>query len=361
MSPRMRSCRLRNRRHGVPRARRTRVVWCAVATSVLTAACRAPSKPEDGGQAAPDASATMAVATVPPASAATATSASGGPSGAEPPCVKVSAAVKDGPVARFRGVGVHHAVRLIAEIFRVNVVVAGGSDAPLALDVRADKAEQALTDLAAAAGLSVEKRSVGWVLAPKEALGNPPRSALAACPGADLDLVRADATQLLELATDVCARPIPHKVEGELTLRLRNVPIHLVATEAVRLAAPAGKLPAIRGPEPELGTPCSGPPLRLVKMHCEPPAELELVATFVGPSGKSLAMLRRGWAGVVRQGDFVGKAEMTKAADDAEVGISWQVTRIADRELTLSLARPESRPQDKPRKTRVLRLPPSCP
>jgi hypothetical protein len=225
-----------------------------------------------------------------------------------------------------RGADPHHAARLVAAAFALDVLIVGGGasvDAQLAtLD-----GDAALARVADAAGLAVARRGTLRIVAPKDVLAAlPAASARAAVSGGreiDIDFLRADAANLMRFFGDLERREIKSELRGEVTIRARRIrALDLLALLAALGRAPvrasertitvgAGALPPAGGDTllcdvtPAERTRMLPPP----KLGCVDPDTVEVVG-LAGPPARLVALVRGRMAGdktrraaVVRAGD----------------------------------------------------------
>lgn len=190
-------------------------------------------------------------------------------------------------------VDAHRAAFFLAETYKVNVIVAGGTPEPLTLALTADKAEAAFQQLAKAAGLALAVEGRTFILAPAErvaALGKP-RSA----PGGrkvTIEFMRVDAARATEVIAEIDQAPLAAKLTGQVSLHLRNVPAQDVLGLLTRLAGagaafPTGIEAADEGCVRNEADSSAG------ELSCVPTSTLEVAATSVVGKDRAMALLRR--------------------------------------------------------------------
>ncbi len=218
---------------------------------------------------------------------------------------------------RVRGADAHQAARLVAEVFRVNVVAIGGLGAPLDLDAAPADAEAALRAIAAKAGLVVARRPPVYWLTPRE------RPLVAAArPGLrqaglpiSIDFYRAPAATVMEVLATVAKQEARGAPAGEMTVFVRRVPAGDLLDD-LRAYAAAGPLPAAAARTDDGCARRADSQL----LACVPLGELALYGVAARPDGPRVALLgRKGGAALVlaRVGDTVGRegARVTAIVD----------------------------------------------
>ena len=262
---------------------------------------------------------------------------------------------------KVRGLDVHRAMRFAAEAVRENVLVVGGSTAPLSFDIEATQGSEAITEVARRAALDTRARDRMTLVAASTLLA---RLEAAGVHGDDRDVdlafVLADAGDVVRLLSDVSRVEVTGDLDGSLSVLARGVGSAALldalvalggghATLAGPVTLPQGaSLPAVTGwppsPEPE---PCPEGGYRYrVAAGCVAVDALELRALALVTGREPLALVapRAGipgpWRGeVVRRGDFVGFPRRDPSGEEH----FWRIESIDEHGLRLVLVRdPES-------------------
>jgi glyoxylase-like metal-dependent hydrolase (beta-lactamase superfamily II) len=115
---------------------------------------------------------------------------------------------------------VHEAARFIAQLYRVQVLVVGGTAEPLHVELGGADSEEALRRLASAAGLALGRKDAIFVLAPVELQGRVegPRRPLQPGKPINLDLRLAEADDVLRVLAEVLGLQPEGHVGGRLSV-----------------------------------------------------------------------------------------------------------------------------------------------
>ena len=233
------------------------------------------------------------------------------------------------------GLDVHEAARLLARVYEVPIVVAGGTDAPLRLPLADADAATAIGRLAAAAGLVARSKPPFWLLAPPDQIGRleGAKRGLPAGPRIDLDLELVEMDRLFRVLADVLHLRPDGAVAGRLSVfgkKLGSIAVTTIVSRLAGLEASRHEGRLVVGgavaatPAPPVPTCEPEPPLpTVVFARCVDPRELDVLG-WAARGGRTLAAVRartahtdgRAAAVLVAPGDRLGRTEAAVARID---------------------------------------------
>ncbi|MBL8741990.1 MAG: hypothetical protein JNK04_12875, partial [Myxococcales bacterium] len=223
--------------------------------------------------------------------------------------------------------GLHAYARLLGDVYRKDLVIAGDLAAPGGrpcsgdcLDIE-DRAAGFEPALALAGAPVVMRRGAAIVSSHVKPVPSP---VAGASPAVDFDLERGNGAELARIMGDISKRKVLGAPDGEITIFVRNRPaldvLALIAdaagtTTAPRgsdvAVAPGGELPPMT-PSTQTLRPAGDAPRTSawVMAESDPIESLRVAALISSPTGTVRAVLRApagpGW--VVKVGDYIGKA-----------------------------------------------------
>jgi hypothetical protein len=131
------------------------------------------------------------------------------------------------PVAssRIASLGVHEAAQFASRLYRVNVIVLGGTAATITLPLEGLDAATAMARIAKAAGLRVVRKDATFVLAPREivATATAGRRGLPVGTRLDLDFVGVDAMNVFRTLADALKLSVDGTVRGQLSIFVKGM------------------------------------------------------------------------------------------------------------------------------------------
>ncbi len=264
---------------------------------------------------------------------------------------------------RVRGLSVHQAARFVAQVRHASVLVAADASVPsVELALEAGSAEAALGAIATAAGLGVERWGSGpaaiYVIASTERLARARDVRVPALPSSrrlDVDFERASAAQVLALLSASGEWALTGALDGEVTITARGALVRDVGAALVRLAGATavvrgsevaltgGDLPHDAGFEPP--PPCvpeAG--MGSTALPCASPWRFWVGASAAAHGQAFVLLVGASGSAVVRQGDFVGRGEVTLGEAPAEmpVTVSFRVHAVTASGVVLTQEDPRA-------------------
>lgn len=257
---------------------------------------------------------------------------------------------------QIRGLDLHHAGRFYSHLFGVDVIVVGGSTAPLFFDIRAADAEGASRALAAAAGVSTRAVDAVRLFGPGDRLSAAEGAPLPLrCYPMSRDGYQVPGDEIVpQLVDKLRCRPMVRGVlEGRATLDLHRKDTATVLGLLLRLAnarwnegndaltiVDVAAFPDIVPVQPALyGTTAPGP--WKDKIRAFPIDALAVAAITVRQGAPTVAVVQPrtdqgyGWAAVVDTGDELITSDDVRTEDGGASSTQWQVKTIERDKVTL--------------------------
>jgi hypothetical protein len=253
-----------------------------------------------------------------------------------------------------RGLDAHRAARFVAEATGENVLVVGGSVAPLAFDIEVTQGGAALVEVARVAGLEARRLDKLTVVGPGGALARlGDRESMKAGEEIDLDFYLEPADELLRRLADVTRVDVSGAMGGRVTILAQLVGASALLEVLVALAGagaaahgptqlpPGSALPAVVGfpPNPAWRA-CPSYRTYRVVFSCVPLDALDVVGVALSTGRDELALLvpRAGVQGdwrdeIIRRGVFVGQPRRASSGEER----FWRVEAIDEHGVRLVL------------------------